>query len=439
MKSYSKRRGKERRSRRQKRQRGGQGLAGPAGPQQGPQPGPQQGLTGPPGPQPGSQQGPQQGPQPGSQQGPQQGPDPTKFIQDAVDKMKTMNVQTLKRVMASGFRKLVITMSGIMQAQMISLGPMALPNLDTIGPAISTFLQSNTPAEFSAFSGQVRIETAVLFVIVDTVVPDYDPTKNPPMGSVTNSRLASNIQTYFSLFKTISPADALQRGDAAGAAIQAIESRVSANPALRSQVDSIGQSLFPQLIPGIVSQVLNMTPDDLITYPVWNNLANEEFNINVDFNNLGTKMLPHLLTIGMVTIMKPFVDDIINPGASASSSSTTTRPPLRIPAGMIAWLNANKNSVTRSLKANVTAAVTNITLAYPTETTTQMIQQEAGKLSVQTSTTPIPAAMVSWLAAQLPSTPNSLKGKVTNASTYIKRAFPSQTSTSAGANELIML
>lgn len=87
----------------------------------------------------------------------------------------------------------------------------------------------------------------------------------------------------------------------------------------------------------------------------------------------------------------------------------------------------------------MTAAVTNITQAYLTDTTSQMIQQEAGNLSVQTSTTPIPAAMVSWLAAQLPSTPNSLKGKVTNASTYIKRAFPSQTSTSAAANELIML
>jgi hypothetical protein len=71
-----------------------------------------------------------------------------------------------------------------------------------------------------------------------------------------------------------------------------------------------------------------------------------------------------------------------------------------------------------------------------------MIQQEAGNLSVQTSTTPIPAAMVSWLTAQLPSTPNSLKAKVNNASTFIKRAFPSQTTVAliqAAANEIIML
>ena len=71
-----------------------------------------------------------------------------------------------------------------------------------------------------------------------------------------------------------------------------------------------------------------------------------------------------------------------------------------------------------------------------------MVQQEAGKLSVQTSGTRIPAAMVSWLNAQLSSTPNNLKSKVTAASTYIRQVWSSQTTVAliqAAANQLIML
>jgi hypothetical protein len=108
---------------------------------------------------------------------------------------------------------------------------------------------------------------------------------------------------------------------------------------------------------------------------------------------------------------------------------------------MIAWLNANKNNIAVNLRTNVNAAINNIKQAYPAVTTNTLIQKEAGKLSVQTATTPIPAAMVSWLTAiiQLPSTPNAVKSKVTNASTYIKRAFPTQTTTTVATNELIML
>jgi hypothetical protein len=109
---------------------------------------------------------------------------------------------------------------------------------------------------------------------------------------------------------------------------------------------------------------------------------------------------------------------------------------------MIAWLNANKNTLTNSQKTKVTAAVNFIKQVYPTLTTPQLVQQEEGKLSVQTSGTPIPAAMVSWLNAQLSSTPNNLKSKVTAASTYIKQVWSSQTTVAlvqAAANKLIML
>ena len=71
-----------------------------------------------------------------------------------------------------------------------------------------------------------------------------------------------------------------------------------------------------------------------------------------------------------------------------------------------------------------------------------MIQQEAGKLSVLTPGTPIPAAMVAWLNAQIRSTPRNLKSKLMAALTYIRRAWPSRTSPAliqAAAGEIIML
>jgi hypothetical protein len=108
---------------------------------------------------------------------------------------------------------------------------------------------------------------------------------------------------------------------------------------------------------------------------------------------------------------------------------------------MIAWINANKKFLTNPLKAKADAAVNFIKQAYPASTTNQMVQQEAGKLSVRIPGSSIPAAMVSWLNTQLNSTPQNLKSKVAAASTYIKQGWPSLTTSALvkAANQLIML
>ena len=486
MRSYSKRRGKGRRSRRQKRQRGGQG----------------------------------------------QPPDVSKFIQDAIDKMKTMSLQDLRRTMASGFRKYILLATESISSTNISQPP---PSLTYLIPAISTFIQSNTPAEFSAFTGKVNLVTAILLVIADMTIPEYNAAQNPPPPAVTNAKLASGIQTFFSTFKTISPADALEKSAAEIIKMSDIQAKLMADPTLRSQFDAQSREIMPQFIPGIGSQFINITPDELMAYPVWDRMANEEMNTQ-NMQNPGTNLFLNLLRLGQVMIFLPLVESILNSTASSSSStstqpsfesstsststqpsvtsltspqplfesstsststqpsfasstsststqpsfasstsststqpsfasstsststqpsfasstsststrpsSTSTRPPSRIPAGMIAWLNANKNTLTNSQKTKVTAAVNFIKQVYPTLTTPQLVQQEVGKLSVQTSGTPIPAAMVSWLNAQLSSTPNNLKSKVTAASTYIKQVWSSQTTVAlvqAAANKLIML
>ena len=508
MRSYSKRRGKGRRSRRQKRQRGGQW----------------------------------------------QPPDVSKFIQDAVDKMKTMSLQDLKRTMASGFRKYILLATESISRTNISQPP---PSLTYLIPAISTFIQSNTPAEFSAFTGKVNLVTAILLVIADMTIPEYNAAQNPPPPAVTNAKLASGIQTFFSTFKTISPADALEKSAAGIIKMSDIQAKLMADPTLRSQFDALSREILPQFSPGIGSQFINITPDELMAYPVWDRMANEEMNMQ-NMQNPGTNLFLNLVRLGQVMIFLPLVESILNSTASSSSStsstqpsfesstsststqpsvasstspqslfesstsststqplstsststqpsstsststqpsstsststqpsstsststqpsfasstsststqpsfassittqssststrpsstsSTSTRPPSRIPAGMIAWLNANRNTLTNSQKTKVTAAINFIKQVYPTLTTTQLVQQEVGKLSVQTSGTPIPAAMVSWLNAQLSSTPNNLKSKVRAASTYIKQVWSSQTTLAlvqAAANKLIML
>ena len=98
------------------------------------------------------------------------------------------------------------------------------------------------------------------------------------------------------------------------------------------------------------------------------------------------------------------------------------------------------NPLARPLKTRARAAVTYIKQVYPT--TDEMIQQEAGKLSVRTPGTSIPAAMVAWLSGQIRSTPRNLKSKVMAALTYIRRAWPSRTTPAliqAAADEIIML
>ena len=108
---------------------------------------------------------------------------------------------------------------------------------------------------------------------------------------------------------------------------------------------------------------------------------------------------------------------------------------------MIAWINVNRKFLTNPLKSKADAAVNFIKQAYPASTTNQMVQQETGKLSVRIPGSSIPAAMVSWLNAQLNSTPQNLKSKVAAASTYIKQGWPSLTTSALvrAANQLIML
>ena len=415
MRLYSKKREKGRSSRRQKRQRGGEVTTT----------------------------------QPGSnfQEG-----DSQRFVQDAINKMKTMDLQTLNRTMASGLRKFIFVMSGIMNAQMSSLGPIAMPDMNTIGPAISTALQTGTPAEFSAFTGNVNINTAVFFVMLDTALPDYDSTKNPPINTENVSPvLISAIQKFFILLKTVSPEDVLRIGGNLSMENR-VRSILDANPQVRSQTLSIINHLFIIAAISVLGlQFTNIAPDEIMNYPVWNTLANDNIDPARISLSDGT-ILTALFVFASKLIEEFVVDDIISSSASTSTTtqpdpnnasvSTTTQPPSRIPAGMIAWINANMDPLTKPLKTRARAAAQYIGLVYPTTTTAQMVEQEANKLSVKTSGSSIPAAMVSWLNAEIRSTPRNLKSKLMAASTYVRRAWPSQTTPAliqAAANEIIML
>jgi len=350
----------------------------------------------------------------------------TQRVQSAITRMNQMNLQELNRAMASGFLKTMIAqLSGA-----ISLGTV---NGDCRN-IIPEVLKTNKPTEFDNFSKSVHVPSAICYLAIDSMAtPEHLKVFTPQPIITKDANVTKVIDALFERVKTITPErvrmwDENSRNFFFGLA----ESRGGERYIDVVQVEGqdysvLAQTDFNKAIPQIIFEVYTalskITPDELVSYPVWRTFASE--NILVDDEDTGKTLLISIFMIGYVAIYKTIFEK--------------SQPPLRTPAGIIAWLEENRSSVPNDRIINLDAAIIRIKDVFPDVTTPDLIQKEAGKLSVKTPTTPIPAAIAAWLRSRLWHLQIYMRARNVAASTYVKRAFPAETATKVSETELIML
>jgi hypothetical protein len=369
-------------------------------------------------------------PPPGSEVGP---PPPhliptleetTQHVQAAITRMNQMNLQQLNRAMASGFLKMLT----VMLNTSISLGTVHGYCMDIIPEVLKT----NKPTEFDNFSKSVDVPSAIYFLVIDSIAtPELLKVYTPPITK--NANVTKVIDALFERLKIITPARVrVWEENSRNYFFELEKSRGGERYMDTVQVEGQGYSVLaptdfnkavPQIIVEVHTALSKITPDEFVSYPVWPAFASE--NLLVDNDDTGNTFLISMFIISYVAIYKTIFEQ--------------SQPPLRRPAGIIAWLEANRSSVPEDRIINLDAAITRIKDVFPDATTPELIQKEAGKLSVETPTTPIPAAIVAWLRSRLWHLQIYMRARNVAASTYVKRAFPAETATKVSEKELIML
>lgn len=296
-------------------------------------------------------------------------------IQDALMKIRGMTLTQLNLAIASGFIKYMTGMINPGSAQ-------AFMNIvNTYYPAIPNNLNTNTlPTEVTAFSSSVDIPFAIFILIIDKLGPIDNP-QTVPTPTTIDPTISQKLRLLFSTLKTITPAEVKTQGE---------DSRpffISMNqlpPDIGAKLRTRFQEIFPQLLNEMYTEFTKFTPEVLVSYPVWPFIIKETLFSVGEMNPVN-----YLMTIGYKRIFEDILQEIQNQGSSTTTGapftttrapSTTTQPPLPIPAGIVAWLNANANNVPSNMRRNLNNAVSFIKLVFPTQTRPPLVQAAANKL-----------------------------------------------------------
>jgi hypothetical protein len=324
-------------------------------------------------------------------------------IQDALMKIKGMTLTQLNLAITSGLIKYMTGMSNLGSQQ-------AFTNIvNTYYPAIPNNLNTSTlPTEITAFSSSVDIPFAIFLLIIDKIGPIDNP-QTVPTPTTIDPTISQKIRLLFSTLKTITPAEVKTQGEDSKPFF------ISMNqlpPDIGAKFGARIQEIIPQLLNEIHTEFTKFTPEVLVSYPVWPLIVKETLFSVGEMNPLN-----YLMMIGMKIIFEPILQEIQNQGSSTTTgapftttrapstttgapftttrapstttwapatttraSTTTTQSPLPIPAGIVAWLNANANKVPSNMVRNLNNAVSYIRMVFPTQTTAPLVQVAANKL-----------------------------------------------------------
>ena len=326
-------------------------------------------------------------------------------IQDVVTRMKAMSLTQLNLEIASG---LIKCMTGMTNP---GSQPAFMPIFDTYAlSAIPEYLKTNTPpAELTAFSSSVDISFAIFMLIIDKLAPIDNP-QTVPTPTTIDSSISQKIGQIFSLVKIIRPAELKIQSEDAKTFMMSVHQQPSD---IAAKFSARFQEISLQLFKELHSEFTKFTPDVLVSYPVWPLIVKETF-----FTVRENSAIHLLWIIGMKIIFESILQEIQNQGSSTTTGgpfttttgapftttrvpstttglpstttrapstttrppSTTTQPPLPIPAGIVAWLNANANKVPSNMVRNLNNAVSFIKLVFPTQTRPPLVQAAANKL-----------------------------------------------------------
>ena len=315
-----------------------------------------------------------------------------------------------------------------------------LPSLIELGAVhsmVTAALQTNTPAAFAAFSNICRIDAVVtIFVITEELartelIPHFD--------IVINLVILNSMNNVFNFIKTVTPVEVNMKGPNALKHMDDMSRQLPAETFNKLNTilsDSILQIywLITLRVQGLPSpqdpnnNLYFISPSDLITYPIWPAILMSEFPI-VTYTQQPTFLF--YLKAMCINI----IADTVIASLQSQQPVISIQAPSPIPNGIIVWLTANSANVAKSLRAYIRGAIRFITNTFPN------IPQIPGNLSVPTGIK-MPAAIVSWLQAQMNLVPQNVRSNLKGAYTYIQRIFPADTTPSqvkAAENKLIFV
>jgi hypothetical protein len=242
-----------------------------------------------------------------------QAADVTKNIEDAVTRMKTMSLAQLNLAVSAAFLKYMIAMTNIGSQEIV------IPLLQTYFEQIPEYLKTKTPTEFAAFSNSIDPPFAILMFIIDKFAPPNNP-QTMLQPTKIDSGVSQRLSSVFSTVKTITPAEVKIQAD------DALKFLMSPRPPEIQQIvnQRLQSELFAQITSEMHKELLKITPEQLVSYPVWPAIVK-----NTPYTSGEMNTVNHLMFIGYKTIFKPIFDELMNQGTSSSTTrpaATTTRP-----------------------------------------------------------------------------------------------------------------
>jgi len=249
--------------------------------------------------------------------------------------MKTMDLAQLNLAIASGFLKLLIGMTN----------PGSAPALQSTLSAyvmregIPDYLKVNTlPDEVTAFSSTIEIIFAILMLIIDKLAPPDNP-QTVPQPTKIDSGVSQRLSSVFLTVKTNTPAEVKIQAEDAHKIM-----RTRPPPEIEQIFNKRVQELFPQVVSEMRTEILKITPEELVSYPIWSAIVKETIFSVGELNPVN-----YLFMIGYKTVFKPIRDELQNQDTSSSTTTqaqtttqaetTTTKPKISLPPKYAAILS----------------------------------------------------------------------------------------------------
>lgn len=235
----------------------------------------------------------------------------TKNIEDTITKMKTMSLQELNLAAANGFLKYFIIMSDpVTQREFSGI-------IQGYFMAISKTFKENTPPEIAAFSKDINPTFALFMLIIDKVAP---PSKTPALPSgPTDADISQRLNSFISLLKTITPTEVKAQSEDAKKYMMSFYKQP---PEIIQEFQRQFQEKNSQIMTEGRAEVLKITPEQLLSYPIWAGIAKDDMLAMTE-----DKIINYLMVIGWMKIFKPVIDKIQAPSSSSTVSSSSTIPP----------------------------------------------------------------------------------------------------------------
>jgi hypothetical protein len=248
---------------------------------------------------------------------------------------------------------------------------------------IPDYIKMNTlPDEVTAFSSTIEINFAILMLIIDKLAPIDDP-QTVPTPTKIDSSVSQEIRILFSNLETISPYKMKALSEDAK---KFMMSMPKLPQDIQVKFNERRDEIMPQVIYEARSELLKLTPQILVSYPIWPTIVKETMFSVGEMNAINI-----LAFSAYASIFRPILEQVqgitypLTMSVGELSSATDTPS-----ATELSSTNSPKKTAKTTTQADTTTQVDTTTQAQTTtqaDTTTQAQTTTQADTTTQAQTT----------------------------------------------------